>query len=64
LAESVNALYKKEVIVPEGPSNDTAEVTLATAASAAGQTLAVIHRTALADMAAAVLGGSILAAWG
>jgi len=30
LAESVNALYKKEVIVPEGPWNDAAEVTLAT----------------------------------
>jgi putative transposase len=31
LAESVNALYKKEVIVPEGPWNSAAEVTLATA---------------------------------
>jgi transposase InsO family protein len=30
LAESVNALYKKEVIVPGGPWNDAAEVTLAT----------------------------------
>ena len=30
LAESVNALYKKEVIVPEGPWNNAAEVTLAT----------------------------------
>ena len=30
LAESVNALYKKEVIVPEGPWNDAAQVTLAT----------------------------------
>jgi hypothetical protein len=30
LEESVNALYKKEVIVPEGPWNDAAEVTLAT----------------------------------
>ncbi|MGH3621806.1 MAG: IS3 family transposase [Sciscionella sp.] len=30
LAESVNALYKKEVISPEGPWNDVAEVTLAT----------------------------------
>jgi transposase InsO family protein len=31
LAESVNALYKKEVIDREGPWNDVAEVTLATA---------------------------------
>jgi putative transposase len=31
LAESVNALYKKEVIIPEGPWNSAAEVTLATA---------------------------------
>jgi transposase InsO family protein len=30
LAESVNALYKNEVIVAEGPWNDAAEVTLAT----------------------------------
>jgi hypothetical protein len=29
LAESVNALYKKEVIAREGPWNDAAEVTLA-----------------------------------
>jgi transposase InsO family protein len=31
LAESVNALYKKEVITCEGPWNDAAGVTLATA---------------------------------
>jgi transposase InsO family protein len=31
LAESVNALYKKEVITPDGPWNDASEVTLATA---------------------------------
>lgn len=31
LAESVNALYKKEVIGPDGPWNDASEVTLATA---------------------------------
>jgi hypothetical protein len=31
LTESVNALYKKEVIIPEGPWNDASEVILATA---------------------------------
>jgi transposase InsO family protein len=31
LAESVNALYKKELIVRDGPWNDVSEVTLATA---------------------------------
>jgi putative transposase len=31
LAESVNALFKKEVITPDGPWNDASEVTLATA---------------------------------